>query len=221
MQGWPQDGPGPADRPTPDQVRAWQRQHQPPSNEIGVTVPLDLVLGRTNDVAVVLTNALVHTTGLLLTVAARGRVPLVLSPGGLGQVPHKVLGDGQTDSRLMLGVEFADGRRASNLLPRRPPGVTADDRHPMLALIGGNGVADRYDARWWLRPLPPVGPVRVVCAWPVHDLPETITQLNGDQLQAAASQVQVLWEPVDVPMPQQPERPLPASGWFSSNPGEA
>jgi hypothetical protein len=61
--------------------RAAVRRRHRPDNEIPASVPLDVLLGRTDDVAVALTGARAFTSGLEFRIAVRSRTRQ--RPGGL------------------------------------------------------------------------------------------------------------------------------------------
>ena len=89
-----------------------------PENEIGSAVPVSVVLARTDDVAVAISNVTAFTNGIALTLAVRLRVP----PAGLDRpgelyrlVSFYPQPDVPLDRRLLFGVEYADGRTATNL----------------------------------------------------------------------------------------------------------
>ncbi len=75
---------------------------------------------------------------------------------------------------LRIGVQFADGRTATN--------VTGHDRPPagpiMWPLAGGGG-GGRFHQGYWVAPLPPPGPVALACEWPAGDIPLTIHELDA------------------------------------------
>jgi hypothetical protein len=62
-------------------------------------------------------------------------------------------------------VQFADGRKATNLdrSPYDPEGQAPD--RPVLNQHGGGGGGAAWDMEHWVWPLPPAGPFAFVCAW--------------------------------------------------------
>ena len=73
---------------------------------------------------------------------------------------------------------------------------------------------------WWLSPLPPEGPLRVVVRCAELGIPETSAELDGTAIRRAAAGVVVLWpwerppEPgADEPLPP-PD--LPPDSWFAA-----
>lgn len=204
-----------AGTPDPEQLRAWQRRMSAPDNEVPAAVPISLLLGRTDDLAVALSGARVYSTGLSLDVAVRlRRSPSRVDGMGLHQAVLGFPGE-QADGRLLLGVEYADGRTAANVgAGAWPPG--SDNDEPVLVPGGGGGGGRRYDHALWLSPLPGPGPLALLCAWPERGLPETRTVVDGDLLLVAARDVVVLWpdEPESDEPLARPGPDLPSTGWF-------
>lgn len=193
---------------------AWRRRHRP-VNEIPATVPLDVEIGATDSVVVFVSSLALYSNGIEFTVEARGRGgpgsddrPVALVEGLMGTVP--------LEHRVLLGVEFADGRRCLST----PRGQEADPEAELLLLPsgghGGNGVAS---AEWFLSPLPPPGDLTLYCAWPSAGIVETTTIIAADPLADAAPRVRQLWPPSRI-YDQQPD-PTPvtlaADGWFTRN----
>lgn len=122
------------------------------------------------------------------------------------------------DSRLLLGVELSDGRRAVMVNGLRPPGPTDEAVDPATVTLswtpGGMHNELAAEARYWMTPLPPPGPVLMVLRWLELGIEETITELDGTAIAAAGHDAEVLW-PLEPPRaPPQPPAP-PTTGWFS------
>jgi hypothetical protein len=71
----------------------------------------------------------------------------------------------------------------------------------------------------WLSPLPPAGPLRVVVRCDLLRLPETVTELDGTAIRAAAAEVVTLWPWVSPreaePQLTPPPPDVPADSWFA------
>ena len=146
-----------------------------PENEIGSAVPVSVVLARTDDVAVAISNVTAFTNGIALTLAVRLRVP----PAGLDRpgelyrlVSFYPQPDVPLDRRLLFGVEYADGRTATNLRDDFASPAPVDDE-PMLAPTGGGGDEFSVDHAYFLSPVPPDGPLAFICSWPGFGIAET------------------------------------------------
>lgn len=184
------------------------RRMAPPENEIPVDVPVNAVLGRSPDAAIALTRMQVYTTGVSFDVLIRVR------PGTPGMAElHDVLWDhGSGGPAVLIGLEFADGRRVDNLERGRP----TDD--VVFTLGSGSGNEYSVDQSQWLHPLPPEGPLQVVVRAARLGISETRVQLDGSAIRRAAEDVVELW-PWSPPVPARDERGLPpdvpADSWFA------
>jgi hypothetical protein len=213
--GWPF---GHGKEPDAEAMLRMQRRMSEPDNEVPAPVPFTAVLGRTYDVAVCIAGMHAYTTGLSFRLAVRLRQ----MPTGLHhRIFEMVSGHGPgtpAEDRLLLGVEYADGRTASNIA-----GVDwfardeLSDDQLVLAPGGGGGGGLSYDQRFWLSPLPPPGPVTLVCAWPALGLAEAAAEVEGQTLLDAAARALVLWPPSTRSLEPEaaPEPPNVPKGWFS------
>jgi hypothetical protein len=109
---------------------------------------------------------------------------------------------------LRYGVEFADGRRASNLgemlagatvaLPASGDEQPEPDPANDITLIpgGGHGGGRHSRQELWVWPLPPPGPVAFVCQWPRYGIPESRVEVDGQSIRAAAATAREIWPTV-------------------------
>jgi hypothetical protein len=180
--------PPPPPEPEPYRQPPWVG---PPSNVLGVAVPLRLLLARTADVAVAVVDATAYPTGLEFRVMVRRRErdrlafddPLGFHGLHRGELAPDV---------LRFGVQLSDGSKATSLdgfPPARvePPG-------PVLMRRGGGGGGGQWDLGFWLYPLPPPGPLAFVCEWPSESIGLTRQEIDADVIRAAADRAEVLWE---------------------------
>jgi hypothetical protein len=208
--------------PTPEQIERWRRRTQAPDNELPGGAAIDTLLGRTEDAAVGITQLEAFSTGFRFTIAVRvRRLPPGLAHGGLFML---ISGHGRTgvdvplENRLLLGVEYANGDRASNLEDMRLPGQETEDdeRRLILSHHGGGGGDLTVDQSYWVSPLPPEGPVTFVLSWPGFGMPESRTEIDSAPIRAAAAQSVQLWpEQPGYEPPEPPPPPRPSTGWFS------
>ena len=197
----------------------WVRRHSAPENEAPVAVPVSAVLARTATVAVTLGGVQVFTTGVRFTVGLRCR------PEALDPLEGRNIGDllwrhDRRAEQLLFGVELADGRRASNVPGEAHPFGQPGDRDALVLSPGGGGGGQLVaDQDWWMSPLPPAGPLRLVVRCDLLGLPETVTELDGAAVRAAAAEVVTLWpwvSPQEVEPPTPPPGPaVPADSWFA------
>ena len=200
---------------------AFARRMNPPENEIPAAVATSALLARTDDVAIALIGAQAYTVGLRFDLVIR------LRHEPRGAMAHKAYmllsaysGREDSDERLLLGVEYADGRTATNFQSPGFRGMPVDDDpdEPVLSPMGGGGGGRSFDQSFWLTPLPPAGPLVVVCAWSAFDIPESRTVLDGAAIVEAASRAVVLWPPSppqDEAPVEPPEPRVPDGGWFA------
>ena len=177
----------------------------------GVVVPLVRVLARTDDVAIIVSGFVAYPAGFdftLITISRltwmrRGMQP---HPMGFG-VPERMF---PSPEYLRFGLRFADGSRAVNLgfgLGGHPRGSSVRDLRPQ----GSGGGGRKYTSRYWCEPLPPPGPLGLVCEWPKYGIAETEDVVSADLILAAAEQAKPIW-PDDVGIPEPPGRSYPTLG---------
>jgi hypothetical protein len=192
------------------------RRMSAPDNEIPVAVPLNVLLARTDDVAVALLGLQAYSTGLTADLAVRVRNGL--HGRGLSELvfDHGPIMAG----RLLLGVQFADGRRASNVPnPGAAPDPWPRSENDVVFHPGGGGGSDRsVDQSWWLSPLPPEGPLTFVISCGALGIPETSTVVDTGPIRRAASDVVTLWPWTRPDYGDRPPPPpdVPEGSWFAS-----
>lgn len=185
------------------------------------------VLGRGPDAALFLVEAQAYTTGVLFSAALRLRRRFdSYGPNmhmELMGSPTRTSGADDPDGRLMLGVQLSDGRltvMTTGFLPVTQADAPADpDALSLLSTPGGGFSGDlSSDVRYWLRPLPPSGPLLLITRWLALGIEETVTELDGSTIAAAGALATALWPPV-TPQDREPPPPPspPASGWFAES----
>lgn len=182
----------------------------PPENELPVALPVNLVLARTDDAAVALTRLQAYRAGLSFDLVVRLRPSSALvRDDHLNELLWHGRGGG---ARFLLGVGFADGRRATNV-----PGSGGDG--VVLVSGGGSGGMSMVDQSWWLRPLPPEGPLTVAVRCDELGIEESLTELDGTAVRRAAEGVVTLWPwepPPEETLREQPlPPPVPVGSWFA------
>jgi hypothetical protein len=208
------------ERPGPEQLaqmQEWARRRRAPDNEIPAVVPLSLLLGRNEDTAVALTCIRVFSRGLLLEMAIRLRTT---PPDGGHGLHQALMGFPGADpgNLLLFGVEYADGRGASNVGGVRASFDASGPDDVALTPAGGGGGGNGFTHGVWLAPGPPRGPLTFVCAWASQGIEETRVTIDADVIVDAATTVIELWpdqEPTFTPAP--PAVPTVATdSWFAS-----
>jgi hypothetical protein len=181
-----------------------------PENEIPVGLPTSVVLARTDDAAVALFGLQVYTTGVAFTLVIRVRPSSQLGSGRA--LNELVWGRGSGPGRFLIGIELSDGRRAS--------GLSMPDRDSDLVFHSGSGSGGEasVEQTWWLSPLPPDGPLRLVVRCPELGIEETVTELDASAMRRAADGVVTLWPWERPPEDRQVEPPppdVPPDSWFA------
>jgi hypothetical protein len=170
----------------------------PPGDSFGVVVPLHLVLVRTADLAVAIPGATAYGNGFSFDLAIR-RAVAEDEPFEMERALYWFRREGPPPPEVLrVGVQFADGQKATNLDnwwddsslhdPQQapPPG-------PVLHLHGGGGGERVWDQSCWVWPLPPDGPLTFVVEWPAHGVPLTQARVEAAMIRQAATQDERLW----------------------------
>lgn len=162
----------------------------PPDNELGVAVPIRLLLAKTDTLALAVTEVVAHSTGFAFRLVSKLHHAKDIDPHQMMMQFRGGPREGDED-RLRFGVEFSDGRKATNLGPRRPPGEPPPINLGMGG--GGGGSGQGWSYAQWVYPLPPEGPITIAIAWPHFDIPEKTVQFDAAPIIEAATHVQQLW----------------------------
>ena len=158
----------------------------PPEDELGVVLPEGIVLARSG----VAFDFLALARGLARSEANR-----------IFHEQHMFEEEDLPDALLRVGFEFADGNRVSNLggwrAHRKLMSPDAEPEGPLLmphAGGGGNAAGGQVTMKpgYWLWPLPPSGPLRISCEWPLVDIALTTVEIDGTALVNSAEQARRL-----------------------------
>jgi hypothetical protein len=180
--------PPPPEPPKEHRQPAWSG---PPENELGVAVPVRSILFRSEDLVIALQGLVVFSSGFELQVVMRWReAPEEPDLMHFHMHRRRARGGDLAPEVFRFGVEYQDGRKATNL---GFPFGHEEPAGPVLMERGGGGGGRSWSFGYWLWPLPPPGPLRVVIEWPVAGIPLTAVELDGAALAAAAADVEVLW----------------------------
>lgn len=169
----------------------------PPEDVLPGIVPVELILGRSDQAVVMLAGMRAFTTGVAMTLLVRTRAQLRRFDlnDELFDGPYR--GDQERAwqrDRLKWGFEFADGRRVTSVDPWPDPvDPQRTPERPVLSGGGGGGGPRAVDRDYWLWPLPPPGVLTVVCQWPRFGIERTTGLIDAGQIAAAAARAQSIW----------------------------
>jgi hypothetical protein len=185
----------------------------PPHGTLPGVVPLELVLARSEVAAVYISRLSAYPTGVefdLVTIAAPDEDDEALDPMLFGPHGHhmrrRAASTGIPDEMLRFGVEFADGRRATNTGGGGFSPPDTEPAGPVLHPGGGGGGGGRWHQVMFLWPLPPQGRLALVCEWPAAGIPLTRTDIDAGAIHEAAQRAQVIFE-------DHPRADAPGSTW--------
>jgi hypothetical protein len=166
--------------------------HGPPDGTLPGIVPLEVVLARSNAAAVCLSRVAAYPTGFTfdLLVLADPDGDVDLDPLLFGRPGRRRVGP---DEPLRLGVQFADGARATNVggAPRAAFGERPSG--PLLLARGGGGGGTTWHQTQWVWPLPPPGPLAFVCEWPAGGIELSRHEIDAQQVLDAARRALVIF----------------------------
>jgi hypothetical protein len=189
--------PPPPEPPPQPPRRPWR---QPSDAVVGRTVALNLIVGRSDNAALWIPSTAVYPEGFEFEVEIRLDEGEIEHPFFMHHPRRRRQQQaGELDPDLVrFGIEFSDGRKATNLgghMPfAMPDEPDAPPPEPLLAPSrGGGGGGGRWHHGFWVWPLPPDGPLVFVCEWPVAGIGETRTEIDSALIRDAAAEVVELW----------------------------
>jgi hypothetical protein len=171
------------------------RRHQPwepPEAELpGIVSIGTLLLGRTDEVAVALTGMSAFSAGIEIFLTARIR----LSASHPGEHLSGGPGDLAAARRsFRLGLQYSDGVKVTGSgSGSGRPDRDSEPAGPVLYQFAGGGGPRSFVSRWWTWPLPPAGPLEVVCEWPAFGIAESRAVIDGQLILDAAGRSVRLW----------------------------
>ncbi|HEV7980028.1 hypothetical protein [Amycolatopsis sp.] len=154
---------------------------------VPAVLPWSLPLGRSERTIVALRNIEVWPEAITLRISVYALDNLI-EEGRIGLVDHSRVPDRDA---LLIGVLFADGKRASSDTISMPSPTRPD--HPVLRADSGGGSSFHFRHNVFIWPLPPKGPLNVVVQWLKRDISETFTELDGAAIRAAALEAREIW----------------------------
>ena len=129
------------------------------------------------------------STGLLLDLVAAARGLKESRTQALFHEQHVAdPEEGLPEGFLRVGVEYPDGRQASNLSGRHPFWrADSEPEVPVLFQAGGGGGSAgsgrvTMNPGYWLWPLPPAAALRLFVEWPAVEIALSSVELAGEPL---------------------------------------
>ena len=167
----------------------------PPDNVLPASFPLELVLARTDELALSVHSGRAYENGFEFTLGLHRRTPLEPGAHDPMMLWHAARHGDIDEAALRFGVAYADGRKA-----------TVFDRHPwwgdpeghatpdiVLMQRGGGGGGVSWNFHFWVWPLPPDGPVELVAEWPSEGIALTRAELDSAVVRDGAARAVTLW----------------------------
>ncbi|MEV6377761.1 hypothetical protein [Micromonospora musae] len=186
----------PAPEPQPEPPRPPRPPWMKPEAVLPGGVPQEFLLAHTPEAAVAVTGLLAFPSGLQCTLVAvlrHGRFGRAFDPTMQREL-WRLREEPLPDEFLRFGVQFPDGRVATNLVGGGPfPTQLSVPAGPVLSPAGGSGSDRRYDMSFWIWPLPPAGQMTFVCQWPVFGIPESRATIDTQLILDAAGRAIDLW----------------------------
>ncbi|MGH2893916.1 MAG: hypothetical protein ACRDPM_11735 [Solirubrobacteraceae bacterium] len=93
---------------------------------------------------------------------------------------------------LRIGVQYADGRTATNIGGHDRP-VGGPVIWPLRGGGRGRGGESRFHQGYWISPLPPAGPVGFVCEWPAVEIPLACQEIEARLILIAAEKARAMF----------------------------
>jgi len=183
-----------------------------PEGTLPGIVALELVLARTDRVAVCVAQIAAYPSGFeleLTTMAgddARDCDPMLFGPHH-HRGPCRP-GAAIPSEMLRFGVQFADGAKATNT-GARFRGPRDDPEGPVMHAGGGGGGGASWRQALWVWPLPPAGSLALVCEWPAAGIAVTRHEIDARLILDAAKRAVIIFSDEHLPDPPRPRRQSP------------
>ena len=167
---------------------AWAK----PDTEIPVVVDIAQPVARSAEATIALTGMRAYSTGFEFELCAVLR--WAEDGPSLPTWPtHDPGADDVPDRFLRVGFQFSDGTSVTNLDDWLADLDPDGSHRPLLVSGGSQGSSRRYDARYWVWPLPPPGPVSFVVEWPARGIAEAHVEIDAGLIRDAAARTLDVW----------------------------
>ncbi|HSS41648.1 MAG TPA: hypothetical protein VLK37_03760 [Solirubrobacterales bacterium] len=186
--------PQPKTEPAEPRMPVW---FQAPRGQLPCAIPLGRIIARNDKAVVGVAGGFAYTTGFELSFHVF--TPEATFPeGGFERGPFDRMGldSGELSPEfLRLGLEYADGSKLMNTNPRPLPDGDGDDEEqakPTMRPQRGRGWYREYQQDFWCWPLPPVGPLQLICEWPGMEIDLTRVEVDAQSILDASAQTQII-----------------------------
>jgi hypothetical protein len=165
----------------------------PEQGVLPAVVPLALILGQSDAVAVLLPELRVYRTRTewQLIFAARTDALAVQFPlpwaEGTPAPPHQ---REPSKPPCQLSIRYPDGRGVSATMAGNQ---APDEQHLGMSFLSASGGPGRFVCSFFIEPLPSAGHIVINCEWPAHDIAPTETRVDTARIIDAADRSVVLW----------------------------
>ncbi len=157
-------------------------------------VATERVIAQTDEVAVFLSCFWIYPTGFEFKVFVDTKdKESELDPFEFGRRHRGKDLDELSTERLLLGFQFADGTKATNVSKGSGWIEGTGSKPPLLVGKGASRGGGHSQHSYWLWPLPPLGPLEFVCSWPAAEIPLTRSELDSGAIVEAASRAQTIF----------------------------
>lgn len=175
----------------------WMR----PDNYVGRPLPMQRMLARSSQAAILMRHLVVYPTGFEVRVEC-----FILQPPadledlmGFEGLPYYTK-KSPDRSRLpeglfRFGIRFSDSSKVTTVQDyfvqaQREP----EPDHPMMIPVGSGSHGPRkLSSGFWIWPLPPPGPMFLVCEWPALGISFTRQELDSAAIREAAMKSVPIW----------------------------
>jgi len=195
------DRPPPVTRPERERPRRPRPAWIKPEAALPGVVAAELVLARAPDAAVAVIGLSAYPAGFEFSICAvlREDRRRPWPDWVMHHTPDEFRNEALPDEFLRVGVQFSDGRAATNAGPGPFWSLEVEPTGPLLLPDGGGGSARRHDMTYWVWPLPPPGPVTLVCEWPAFRIDESRADIDAQLILDAAARATQIWPESDDP----------------------
>jgi hypothetical protein len=165
----------------------------PDQGVLPAVVPLELVLGQSDAVAVLLPELRVYRTRTewQLIFAAHDDALAVQFPlpwaEGQPAPPHQ---PETATPPCQLLIRYPDGRYVT---PTMTGFQAPDEQHLGMSFVSASGGPGRFVCSFFIEPLPSQGEIVIGCEWAAHDIAPTETRIEAARINDAAERAIALW----------------------------